>query len=359
MQLGTVRQAAVMAVLGLGVLGTTAQAQVQAPTVTVAGVGYVNYAYQLRTDSSIVPVGHGNNFDVTRAYLRALGKFAGGVQTQITIDIDGRKAASNQQTFRLKYAFVAWTPENSPLTYKIGAIHTPWVDWEESLNDYRMQGTMPMERAGYVTSSDFGAGVDGMWHHDAVTTQIGIYNGEGYGNAPGDQHKVVSGRFSVRLLRSDLAGRTGGLRLNVYGEVGKSTGGGNRIRYIGMLSYKSKAVTLAAQIGGAQDSTSAVTPRLKGQVLAAYGVYNIPKSKLAVIGRVDEVDPNTDSTATTAATRLAVNKQTRMIAGVSYTVSANLRVLADVDLNSIAGGSPNNTFDKTRQTVYFHTEFKF
>jgi hypothetical protein len=359
MQLRMVSQVVVLATLCIAALGTSAPAQVQAPTVTVAGVGYVNYAYQLRTDSSITPVGHGNNFDVTRAYIRALGKFAGGVQTQITIDVDGRKAASNQQTFRLKYAFVAWTPENSPLTYKIGAIHTPWVDWEENLNDYRMQGTMPMERAGYVTSSDFGAGVDGMWNYDAVATQIGIYNGEGYGNAPGDANKVVSGRFSVRLLRSDLPGKTGGLRLNAYAEVGKSTGGGNRMRYIGMLSYKSKAVTLAAQIGGAQDSTSAATPKQKGQVLAAYGVYNIPNSKVAVIGRVDQFDPNTDSTATTAATRLAVNKQTRVIAGLSYVVTANLRVLADVDLNSIAGSSPTNAFDKTRQTFYFHTEFKF
>lgn len=359
MQLRTVRQVAVMAFLGLGALGTTAQAQIQAPTVTVAGVGYVNYAYQLRTDSSIVPVGHSNNFDVARAYIRALGKFAGGVQTQITIDVDGRKAATNQQTFRLKYAFVSWTPENSHLTYKLGAVHTPWLDWEENLNDYRMQGTMPMERAGYLSSSDFGFAIDGMWKYDAVATQIGVYNGENYNNAPGDSHKDLEGRLSVRLARSDLAGKTGGLRLNAYGQVGASNGGGTRTRFIGMLSYKSKAVTLAAQVGVSQDSTSATTPKQKGQVLAAYGVYNIPNSKVAVIGRVDQFDPNTDSTAATAATRIAVNKQTRVIAGLSYVVSANLRVLADVDLNSIAGGSPTNAFDKTRQTFFFHTEFKF
>lgn len=359
MQFRMVSQVAVLATLGLAALGTSAPAQVQAPTVTVAGVGYVNYAYQLRTDSSIVPVGHGNNFDVARAYIRALGKFPGGVQTQVTIDVDGRKAASNQQTFRLKYAFASWTPQNSPLTYKLGLIHTPWNDFEESLWDYRMQGTIPMERAGYISSADFGAGLDGMWGYDKVAVQAGIYNGEGYSNAPGDAHKVLSGRISVRLARSDLAGRIGGLRLNGYGEVGKSTGGGSRIRYIGLLSYKSKAMTLAAQIGGAQDSTSVATPKVKGQLLAAYGVFNIPNSKAAVLARVDQFDPNTDSTATTAATRIAVNKQTRVIAGLSYVVSANLRVLADVDLNSIAGGSPTNGFDKTRQTFYFHTEFKF
>ncbi len=363
MQPHLVRQVAFLTVFGLGVVGTSVQAQVQAPTVTVAGVGYVNYGYQLRTDSSLSPAGHGNNFDVARSYVRALGKFAGGVQTQITLDVDGRKAASNQLTFRLKYAFVSWTPENSPLTYKIGAIHTPWLDWEENLNDYRMQGTMPMERAGYISSSDFGAGIDGMWNYDAVAMQVGIYNGENYSGAPGDQHKDLEGRVSVRLARTDLAGKTGGLRLNAYGQVGKSNGGGNRTRFIGMVSYKSKRLTLAGEFGMAQDSISPTLKSQKGQVLAAYGVLRLSdSSKFAVIGRVDQFDPNADSVAApgaSAATKLGVNKQTRVIAGVSYALSPNLRVLLDADLNSLAGGSPTNSFDKSRQTLYFHTEFKF
>jgi hypothetical protein len=360
MQLRSIRLVTLAGTFALALLTSHASAQVQAPTVTVAGVGYLNYSYQLRTDSSIAPVGHSNNFDVARSYIRALGKFAGGVQTQITVDVDGRKAASNQLTFRLKYAFVSWTPENSPLTYKIGAVHTPWLDWEENLNDYRMQGTMPMERAGYLSSSDFGAAIDGMWKYDLIGMQVGVYNGENYNNAPGDSHKDVEGRLSVRLARSNLAGKAGGLRLNAYGQVGKANGGGTRTRYIGMVSYKSRTVTLAAQIGMAQDSVSAALKNQKGQVLAAYGVFRFSdSSKVSLIGRVDQFDPNTDSTATTAATRLAVNKQTRVIAGVSYTLTPNLRVLADVDLNSLKGGSPSNAFDKSRQTLFFHTEFKF
>ena len=61
MQLRMVSQVVVLATLCIAALGTSAPAQVQAPTVTVAGVGYVNYAYQLRTDSSITPVGHGKS----------------------------------------------------------------------------------------------------------------------------------------------------------------------------------------------------------------------------------------------------------------------------------------------------------
>ncbi|MES2306894.1 MAG: hypothetical protein V4558_15430 [Gemmatimonadota bacterium] len=341
-----------------GAQSASAQAA-QAPTVTVTGVGYLNYSYQLKVDSSLAPPAHGNNFDVARSYVNVLGKFADGISTRVTVDVDGRKAATNQQTFRLKYAYVAWQPGTSPLTLKLGAIQTPLLDWEEALWDYRMQGVMPLERAGYITSSDFGASVDGMWNFEQINAQIGIYNGEGYSNAPGDNRKDISGRLSVRVARSNLPGKVGGLRLTGYANVGIATGGGTRNRFLGILSYKAKAVTLAAEYGMMQDSTSVATPNAKGSLMAAYAVFNVPNSKVAFIGRVDSFDPNTDSTAVTAAARLAVNRQTRVIAGVSYAVSPNLRFLADADLNSVKGGSPSNSFEKGRQLVYLHTEFKF
>src|SRR5437867_7131364 len=37
-----------------------------------------------------------------------------------------------------------------PISYRIGIIHTPWLDWEEALWDYRMQGQMALER-GFMT----------------------------------------------------------------------------------------------------------------------------------------------------------------------------------------------------------------
>jgi|CXWL01.1.fsa_nt_gi hypothetical protein len=351
---------ALTTLLALGATRTTLAAQaVQTPTITVSGVGYLSASYQLRVDSSLTPAAHGNNFDVVRSYVNVLGKFADGISTRVTIDVDGRKAAANEQAFRLKYAYVAWQPGTSPLTIKLGAIQTPLIEWEEALWEYRMQGVVPLERAGYITSSDFGISVDGMWRFEQVNAQIGVYNGEGYNNALGDNRKDVSGRLSVRLARSDLPGKVGGLRLTGYANIGRSNGGGVRDRALAVLSYKTKAVTLAAELGFMEDSTSAATPHAKGRLMAAYGVVNLPHSKVALIGRIDAFDPNTDSTAVSASARLAVNRQTRVIAGASYTVSPNLRFLVDADLNSVAGGSPTNSFDRSRQQLFLHTEFKF
>lgn len=335
----------------------------QAPSISVGGLGYFSYAYQLQTDSSLAPAGHDNNFDVGRAYLNVNAKLSDGVVARITTDVDGRKAAANQLSIRLKYAYVAWTPAKSALTYKIGEIHTPWIDWEENLWDFRFQGTTPFERNGYMTSSDFGAGVDGMWKSDEVNMQAGVYDGEGYSNAPGDNRKDVEGGLSVRLAKTDMAGRTGGLRINGYAQIGKASGGGTRQRFIGNISFKSKTFTLVAEGLLSQDSLSPALPKAKGQVVSIYGVYNIPKSKVAIIGRYDSADPNTDSTVATptlaAAAAIAVNTQSRVITGLAYTISPNFRVLADVDLLSLQNGSPSNAFDKSRQTLYFHTELKF
>jgi len=177
---------------GLAVRAAAQQPAAQAPQVTVSGVSYLQYVYQLKDTAN-----HNNNFDVTRAYLNVLGRFSGGVSTRITADIQRVGGGDNSLRYRLKYAFVAYTPQGSSLTYKVGQIHTPFIDWEEALWDYRMQGQMSLERGGYLSSSDFGLGVDGNWNADRVNMQVGIYNGESYSGGTGDKMTPAESVASV------------------------------------------------------------------------------------------------------------------------------------------------------------------
>ncbi len=322
----------------------------QTPSVTVGGVGYVQYQYQLNKDT--VLNGHQNNFDVTRAYVNAIGKFPKGLTTRITLDLAGRSANTSYLAIRIKYAYLAWTPEDSHLTYKLGAIHTPWLDWEEALWDYRMQGQMALERGGYVSSSDFGAGVDGNWGYEKFNAQVGVYNGENYSGAPGDQRKDLMARASYKLMNTDLPGKVGGLRLTGYAQYGKPTGGGKRQRYLGMLSHKSKQITLAAEYAMTRDSVAASTSVAKGRVLSAFGVYNVPNSAIAILARVDITDPNTASAATN-------DRLTRIIGGASYQVTPNFRLLVDLDHVSRQGGNEPNGFKATSSTAYVQGQFTY
>lgn len=333
------RLLAALCALSMAALPATAQTQAaQAPQVTVGGVVYGQFLYQLK-DS--LGAGHQNQFSIQRAYINVLGRFSGGISTRVTADI--APVGVGNQVFRLKYAFLAWTPTSSSLTYKFGLMQTPYVDFEETLWDYRMQGAIAVDRNGYLSSADVGVGVDGRWKNEQVNAQFAIINGEGYSGGTGDNRKDVTARVSVRLSPTNDASRVGGLRLTGYAGIGKATGGADRNRFLGILSYKTQQVTLAGEFVSTKDA--AVT----GSILSAFGVYKFTGSKAAAIARVDVVDPDTDTPD---------NQQTRVIAGVSYQVQPNFRVLGDVDLLSFEGGS-TPAQDANRQRLLFQMQFTF
>jgi hypothetical protein len=333
------RLLAVLGALSLAAIPAAAQSQnPQSPQITVGGLVYGQYLYQLK-DS--LGAGNQNQFSIQRAYLNVLGRFAGGIGTRLTTDI-APTGAGNQQ-IRLKYAFLTWTPNNSKLTYKFGLTQTPYVDWEETLWDYRMQGAIPVDRLGYMSSSDFGAGVDGHWNNEGVNAQFLFFNGEGYSGGTGDNHKDVGLRVSGRLSKTNDASRVGGLRLTGYAGLGKANGGADRNRYIATGSYKTQQFTLAAEYVSTKDAA------ITGSIISAFGVYHFARSKVAAIGRVDLYDPDTDTPD---------NKQTRAIAGVSYQAQSNLRLLADVDLLSFEGGS-TPLQDSQRQRALLQMQFTF
>jgi hypothetical protein len=337
----------------------TAQAPPPAPPqVTVGGVVYGQFQYDLKDSvgAAGVSTGHQNQFSIKRAYINVIGRFGGGLQTRVTGDI--APVGVGNQVFRLKYAYAAWTPTNSSLTYKFGLTQTPWLDWEEALWDYRMQGQMPLERAGYGTAADFGFGIDGRWNNDQVNAQFTVVNGEGYSGGTGDKRKDAQLRVSVRVMDTDDASRVGGLRVTGYAGVGKRTGGGDRNRFIGMISYKSKQFTLAGEYIATKDTVSPVAAdslnlgggaSATGSVLSAYGVFHFTNSPVAAIARVDVTDPNTSTSP---------NKLTRFIGGLSYQVNANVRMLADVDLLSFEA-TPSNATTATRQQALVQMQFTF
>jgi hypothetical protein len=330
----------VLVLCGQSVVGAA-----QAPSVTVGGVGYAQFVY-FPADTAK----GANNFDVTRAYINVIGRFAHGVTVRITPDI---YRTPDGLTYRLKYGFVTWTPDSSALTFKLGLLNTPYVEWEEQLWDYRMQGTIALDRNGYLSSSDLGFLVDGNWGAEKVTMSAGIINGENYNRPLGDKGKDLAARVSVRLRSSDDPGRQGGLRLTGYGQTGRPTGGGTRQRLVGVLSYKSKLLTLAGEAAVTKDSvlTTPVSAERKGRVISSFGVLRLPPGyKLHFIGRVDLVDPDTDT---------GDDRHTRVIVGVGYQLTPNLRLLADLDQVSYQGGVTTPALEVIRSQLLFQVQFTF
>lgn len=317
-------------------------APIPAPQLSISGVGYAQWNYNISGTQ------HDNTFDVTRTYLNFNAKFTGGVSTRVTPDI--YRNADGSLGYRLKYGYVSYQPNAGALTYKFGLVQTPWLSREEDLYDYRMQGGMALERGGYLSSADFGLSADAKLMNGRLEVNAGVYNGESYKTTDGDQRKDFMARASYRLAASDDNSASGGLRLTAYAGIGRPTGGGDRDRYIGMLSYKSTRWTLAAEYALTRDSsTVAPTPLTKGSVVSAFGVYRLPASPVAPIGRVDLNDANTD---------VSNNRTTRLIAGASYQLSPNLRLLGDVDLLSHEAAIPALAIDPRNQFL-FQAQFTF
>lgn len=294
------------------------------PTIRVGGLSYAQYRYQFTNGPAGQPAP--NAFEVTRAYIDVRASVPGGIGLRLTSDVfrvsDSTSNADGSLGLRLKYGYATYTPAGSPLTFKLGLIHTPWLDWVEGMYGYRMQGTMPMERNHYFNSADIGAGVDGAWANQKVNMQVGVYNGEGYHGGVGDGRKDIAGRVSVRLLESDDHGSRGGLRLTGFGQYGKPNTGGTRFRAIGMLSYHTHRFTVAAQAAAAADSVASSTDLTKSRLFAGWGVYRMPDSPVAILARVDLHDANIDAPG---------DITTRIIGGVSYDLSTNVRLLLNVD----------------------------
>ncbi len=332
------RALAAVALSALTASAVQAQASAQqAPQVSVTGVVYTQYQY---SDAQIPAK---STFDMTRAYVNVLGRFANGITTRVTTDI--LPSAGGNQFVRLKYAFAAWTPTGSSLTYKLGMIHTPYVDFEETLWDYRMQGTIAVDRnplggPSTMTASDIGVGVDGHWNGEQVNAQFALVNGEGYSGGTGDFRKDFEARVSVRVQPTNDNSRVGGMRLTGYAGIGKVTGtGADRNRYLGLFSYRTQQFTVAGEFVSVKNAA------ITGSIISAFGVYHLaPPSKISFIGRVDVVDPNTS---------VANDGNTRIIGGASYQLSQNVRMLADIDRLKFQGvGAAVNQFLIQAQFVF-------
>lgn len=343
-------------ILPLGALLLAAFVTNAGAQTTVDGLIYASYRYGLVTDTTFTPEGRPNNFEIDRAYLSMRSRAAGGIATRVTIDVDTRRAAANQQTFRLKYAYADWTPEGSVFTYRLGMQNTPFIGYLEDLWGYRMQGTVPLDRYRYTSSSDLGFTVDMTSKTRTVTAHAGVFNGEGYSAAPGDGYKDVAGRLSVRLMETDNESRFGGLRLTGYASLGRATGGGTRQRLVGLLSYQTRQVTLGAELAGTVDTTAA-DPETKGRYTSLFATWHRDSAKVGFIARVDLFDPNTELSP--AAFDAAASKQTRVIAGVSYRLAPSVRLLLDVDYATTEGSAVPNTFLTANRSIYLHTEIRF
>jgi len=320
------------------------------PSIRVGTTIYPNFTYQTDpkiTDSDGNQVNR-NSFDVSRAYINVTGNISHIIAFRVTPDItretNPASSLSGSLVFRVKYAFLQtnfddWMTRGS--WARFGVQQTPYLDFEEGIYRYRFQGTMFVERAGYMSSADAGASFHYNFKANYGDVHVGWYNGENYNRAEVNDQKGFQIRASARpFARQKPVLR--GLRATIFYTGDNYVKDAERKRTVFSLTYEHPYVVFGYEYLDVHDQRSALpgNPDVKGN---GYSIWATPRSKWGweALLRYDHLTPNASdafaplSTAGNLTTTLDSQQQNRGIVGVAYwfphqgTVST--AIMADYD----------------------------
>jgi len=300
----------------------------------IGGVVYLDYSFGQTGGAATSEY---NQFTLQRAYININKEITPWFKARITPDI--YSDATNGYLVRMKYAYADFlTPDIGPLTdndIRVGLGQLPWLDFAESLNGYRMQSAMFQDKQKLGTSSDSGlsilGNIGGKLSKEQIAEvgnksyagkygsyHIGLYNGGGYSKTTdSNQNKSIQGRFTIRPLPEMLPG----LQLTYFGVSGKGNTAAEPdwTNNTGLISYQQRYVTASAEYFSGNGNFKGDDENTKSGY-SFFGKVVLPMyEKVALFGRYDLLDPNTDASN---------NNIETTIAGASYRIHADNYLVA-------------------------------
>ncbi|MFY9550668.1 MAG: hypothetical protein WAU32_05905 [Thermoanaerobaculia bacterium] len=335
------------------------------PSVKVGVTLFTDYTYQVEpttTDSDGNRI-HPNAFNVTRAYINVTGNISHLISFRITPDVVRVGAVSaggtnsdvpgltGTLTYRLKYAygqinFDDFTTKGS--WFRLGMQPTPFVNFEEDMYRYRFQGAIFTDREGFLSSSDLGASAHWNLPQNFGDIHVGGYNGETYTRPEVNDQKAFQVRATLRP--APMVPAVKGLRLTAFYDGDHYVKDAKRERFVGMISYESPYLNLAAQyFKGKDQNASASKPVIESE---GYSIWATPRTPfgLEALLRWDRLAPNT----------AAGPRKQRIIAGPAYWFPVQKGVAAAVllDFEQVRYmGAPGQKPTEERYAI--HTLFNF
>ena len=284
------------------------------PSIKVGATIFTDYTFQSApkitdTDGNVVSP---NSFNVGRAYINVTGNVSHLLAFRITPDIVRESGTGStlagSLTFRLKYAYAQvnlddWMTKGSWV--RLGIQQTPWVDFEEQVYRYRFQGTIFMDREGYLSSSDAGVAFHSNFARNYGDVQVGIYNGETYSRAEANDQKAIQIRGTFRPLPRGAVTR--GLRLTGFYDADRYVKNAERQRFLVAPTFEHKYLNAAFQYAETKDQTGATKTLVEGK---GWSVWATPRSTMGIEGllRFDHLEVDTAKNT----------KRDRTILGVAY-----------------------------------------
>lgn len=298
----------------------------ESSSVKIGGTIFTDYTYY---EAPSITDSDGNSvkkseFEVRRAYINVTGNISDIISFRITPDVASRMATTatglptgakvstnldGSLPFRLKYAFGQFNLDNAISKgswIRFGQQQTPYVDFMESIYRYRFQGSIFVDREGYMSSSDVGVSARLALPDDYGDVHVGYYNGDTYSKAEANDQKAFQIRGTLRPLphEQDLKG----LRFTAFYDHDAPVQNGVRDRFVGAVTFEHTYVNLGFEYLSAKDQASGTNPApVSGD---GWSLWVTPRTTVGLEGlfRYDSLKPNKDVDA----------KKNRTIVGVAY-----------------------------------------
>ncbi|MDT8402025.1 MAG: hypothetical protein RQ743_10045 [Bacteroidales bacterium] len=311
---------------------------------TISGEWFLGFGYNDYTEIS--------TFYLKRGYFTIRTKindvFSVRYTQDITTDTEGSDMGNVEM--RLKYLLLKVNLINTDFlkdTYlEFGLVHRPWLDYEQKITGYRVQGKMYTDRYDLISSADFGVTYSGLLggeidqeYRDRVSSyfpgrygsfSFGIYNGGGYHALEVNNNKIIEGRLSIRPMPDKIPG----VQLSYSFSYGNSNTALNNAKYrlnifhLSSISEKHKLMLQYYQgTGGHGDNyidAEGLSYRNRGY--SGFAEIMIPGTSLALFSRYDKFISYQD----------AEQIQNTFIAGLTYRFLRN-KVLLNFDQNENMG----------------------
>ncbi len=370
----------------------------KAKTLEFSGTHYLGFTSADPSNDSKY-AGRSSGFEMRRNYVQVKGYFNDKDYVRVTLDatkelasdVDGAQNNGYASVF-VKYAYL-WLDNVLPYTgVEAGIAHRPWIDYEEhngwyyrSFNKVAVEekGTATESGVDLVNSADFGVNFKTKTEH--FSSEIGIFNGEGYHADKGGANQENDSKLSVEWR---LTGHLIGSGENV-GKTDRTKESYAHVSTFGLISKNHKDDK--ADLG--QTSASALKGEYDRQFYGIHAVYNQPEFLIAaqyvkaedeardqstganwgkrdydlfsvnaeirpfqdwtIIGRYDDYKWDDE---TVGGTKLASSREgTKVIAGLAYKYNKNVSFIGSAkwideeDLNGEETGEAKNVYQLTTE----------
>ena len=287
-----------------------------------------------------------NKFETRRNYLQVKAYFKENPKDYMRITLDTHDH-DGESGVRLKYAYLYLDNILPNTGVEFGQAHRPWIDYEEHNGwNYRAISKVFVEEsnAGHLTNSA-DRGINFKTKLDYFSSELGVFNGEGYHNEEDGKNLSEEWRLTGHILGTGKKKSKKSIQYANVSFFGQQNQESNKhknedLNWYGVHAvYNQPEFLISAQYIDVTDANDAY----KGSGYSVNGEYRVAED-WNLIGKYDYFEMDVDST-----------EKKRALAGIAYEYNHNVEFI----LNYLTEGGNALNNKKTRDAVMLTAEVEW